>query len=271
MSQMSPRHPHESGSISAGATFGSATIILPVINELQSLRTTISMIETTAASDVGEYLLVVCSRTTAESLDVCQAYERTDPVRFRVIFQKRPFLGGAMRDAFEVVCGSHLVLMASDLETNPETVARLIELSKERPEAIVTCSRWIEGASFQGYHPVKLVLNWLFQRLFSLLYDTSLTDMTFGFRIFPTCVVQAIRWDELRHPLLFESILKPLRLGVPVIEIPSSWTARREGVSQNTLTATFEYVITGLRVKFTPRRDLLVQGAIRRTVEAHPG
>ncbi|MEO7918440.1 MAG: glycosyltransferase family 2 protein, partial [Thermoanaerobaculia bacterium] len=231
---MPARNAFESGSISSCAAFGSATIILPVMNEVRSLQTTIAVIEQTSAADVGEYLFVVCARTTPESLEACQTYEREDPLRFRVLFQSRPFLGGAMRDAFEIVRGTHLVLMASDLETDPESVVHLIARSKERPEIIVTCSRWIGGATFAGYHPLKLGLNWAFQRFFSLLYGTRLTDMTFGFRIFPTPVVQAIRWDELRHPFLFESILKPLRLGVPVVEIPSSWTARTEGVSQNT-------------------------------------
>jgi len=66
-----------------------------------------------------------------------------------------------------------------------------------------------------------------------MLYGVHLSDMTFAYRIFPTKLVRGIRWEELRHAFLFETLVKPLRLGVPVIEIPSPWKARTEGKSQN--------------------------------------
>ena len=69
---------------------------------------------------------------------------------------------------------------------------------------------------------------------FAVLYGTRLTDMTYAYRIYPTKLVQSLRWEELRHPFLFEALVKPLRLGVAVIEIPSIWKARMEGESQNT-------------------------------------
>jgi hypothetical protein len=75
--------------------------------------------------------------------------------------------------------------------------------------------------------------------------------------LFPTRLIQAIRWTELRHPFLFETIVKPLRLGVPVVEIPTSWRARREGESQNTLKHNLLYFRTGLQTRFTFRKSLL--------------
>ena len=55
------------------------------------------------------------------------------------------------------------------------------------------------------------------------MYGTHLTDMTYAYRIMPTQLVQSIRWEELRHPFFFETMIKPLRLGVPVVEIPAVW------------------------------------------------
>jgi len=53
--------------------------------------------------------------------------------------------------------------------------------------------------------------------------------------------VQNIRWEETAAPFLFETLVKPLRLGVEVIEIPSVWKARTEGKSA-------EYVSSQLRL-----------------------
>jgi len=78
----------------------------------------------------------------------------------------------------------------------------------------------------------------------------------------PTQLVQAIHWEELRHPFLFETMIKPLRLGVPVVEIPATWVARQEGTSQNTFFRNFVYFRTGLKTRFTGKANLL-----RRTAE----
>ncbi len=239
-------------------TFEGLTVILPVLNETQSLRGTIETLEAELAACPHDYCIVVCDRTTPQSGAVVEALRAAHGESIRVLRQKRPFLGGAMRDAFDAARASHVVMMASDLETDPATVKAMVEAARRRPGAVVTASRWRRGGGFSNYDPIKLLANRLFQKLFSLLYATRLTDMTFGFRLFPTNLVQAIAWEELRHPFLFETILKPLRLGVPVIELPSAWKARTEGTSSNTFLANFMYFRTGLRIRFMDKRRILL-------------
>jgi glycosyltransferase involved in cell wall biosynthesis len=234
-------------------TFESVSIILPVINETNSLIKTIETIEIECTSDVKEYLLVVCSRTTQESIKICEQLHANDPERFLLHHQQLPFLGGAIREAFALAQGSHVIMMASDLETDPNDVSQLIAMAKEKPTAIITASRWLRGGDFTGYNQLKLLFNFIFQKFFSVIYATRLSDMTYGYRIFPTPIVKSIVWQELRHPFLFETLIKPLRLGVPVYEVPSRWSARVEGASQNTFMRNFAYIKTGLYVRFCPR------------------
>lgn len=118
--------------------------------------------------------------------------------------------------------GTHVIMMAGDLETDPADVKHLIAMAKKYPQDTTT-SRWIKGGNFAGYTELKLVFNYIFQKMFSLVYFTSLTDMTYGYRIFPTALIQAIDWQELKHPFLFETLVIPLRLGVKVHEIPTKW------------------------------------------------
>ena len=127
--------------------------------------------------------------------------------------QTLPFLGGALRNAFDLARGSHVVMMASDLETDPNDLKALVAESEKNPSAIIATSRWLRKGEFHGYSPIKLVCNWIFQRFFSILYLTRLSDMTYGYRLLPTRLVQAIAWEELRHPFNLETIVKPLRLG----------------------------------------------------------
>ncbi|HEY1786898.1 MAG TPA: glycosyltransferase family 2 protein [Verrucomicrobiae bacterium] len=234
----------------------SVSIILPVINETTSLRKTIETIERDVKGGlIREYLIVVCKRTTPEAMAVIAELQKELGELIVVLQQKLPFLGGALRDAFEVSRGSHLIIMGSDLETNPDDVHILIEKEQQTPAAVITTSRWIRGGEFHGYSPIKLLCNWIFQRFFSVLYLTRLTDMTFGFRIMPTQLCQAIRWEEVRHPFNLESIVKPLRLGIPVSEIPTVWYPRIEGESQNPFFRNFEYFRIGFKARFANKKS----------------
>ena len=240
--------------------FESATIILPVMNETTSLEETVKIILRDVKDRTKEILIVVCERTTPESRATADRLSKSLDGLVRIHYQTLPFLGGAMREAFDLACGSHVVMMASDLETDPNAVKTLIANAELRPSAIVTATRWRAGGGFQGYSKVKLVCNWAFQRFFSVLYGVNLSDMTFAYRIFPTKLVQSIHWEELRHAFLFETLVKPLRLGVQVIEIPSGWKVRTEGKSQNTFLLNFVYFRTGLKTRFASRQSLLRTG-----------
>lgn len=237
-------------------TFESLSVVLPTLNETTSLTHTVDCLVRDLRADLAEILIIVCERTTPETLACAQAAIERYPDLVSVHWQDLPFFGGAVRKAFDVSAGSHTILMAPDLETKPEDAPVLVAAAKANPTAVITASRW-KGGGFSGYNPVKYVLNWIFQRIFAVLYLTNLSDMTFGYRILPTHLTKTIRWEELRHPFVLETIVKPLRLGVPVVEVPTSWTARVEGESANTFLRTFEYFRPGVRVRFM-RRDAIL-------------
>ncbi len=237
--------------------FSGLTVVLPVVTETSSLDETVRVLRETSDHDIAEVVIVVCERTTPESLARCTDVAMQFGDRARIHRQRLPFLGGAMREAFHLATASHVVMMASDLETDPATVPRLVEVAKREPRAVVTASRWAAGGGFSGYGPVRVALNWAFQRLTSVVYRTPLTDATFGYRLFPTPLVQAIRWEGLRHELLLETVLKPLRLGVPVVEVPTSWSPRTDGRSQNSLATQGRYLSTLAVNRFRSRSAML--------------
>lgn len=239
----------------------SVSVILPVIDETVSLRDTVATLLAENARDLAEILIVACGKTTPESLQVCRELARAHPALIQVRFQRRPFLGGAMRDAFEWASGTHVIMMASDAETDPATVKDLIETARLGYD-IVTATRCARKGGFEGYHPVKYIFNRVFQRAFGVLYGTRLSDLTYGFRIFKTEWVKKIEWEELRHAFLLETLVKPLRLGASVAEIPTVWRRRTEGASHNQLVQHFAYFRIGLRTLFRSKQDFLVRAPL---------
>ena len=239
------------------SAFESASIILPVLNETGALRQTVDIIEATCARSVGEYIFVVCERTTPDSLVVCREITQKLGDRGSLHFQKRPFVGGAIRDGFDLARCSHVVMMHSDLETDPALVQTMIKVEEEHPDGIATASRWMAGGEFEGYSPTKLVANYLFQKMLAVLYGTRLSDLTYAYRMFPRSLLRGIRWQELKHPFFLETALKPLRLGVTIREIPAKWKARAGGGSVNPFMANFAYFRIAVTTRLKTKAEIL--------------
>lgn len=240
--------------------FENLSIILPAMDETYSLSQTVDIImETCKREDLAEIIIVVCARSTEACIktaeEIADKYKKTIPVT--VHHQVKPFVGGAVQEGIEMSKGSHVVLMSSDLETDPHLIKEFIRIEKDNPDKIVTATRWKKGGGFKGYNKIKLVANCIFQRIIALLFLVNLSDITYAYRIFPKELMLSIHWEELKHPFFLETALKPIRLGVKFIEIPVKWTARTEGVSQNSFWANFKYFKTAWHVRFMSKKAIL--------------
>ncbi len=230
------------------------SIIMPVMDETVSLRDTVEIVMNECAPDIHEIICVVSKFSAKESIAVCEELAARWP---RVVWmrqQTKPYLGGALQDAFSWATGSHILLMASDLETPPHDAQSIIAKAKESWDIVAT-TRWSQGGSFEGYNPVKFVANWLFQKGIGLLYRTKLTDLTYGYRIWKTEFLRGHKWEELRHPFLLECLLRPLRMGATSTEIPVHWKPRIEGESHNPFWRNFLYFRIAFRLRFSPSPD----------------
>ena len=241
--------------------YKNTTIILPAVNETFSFEKTVDIIlQTCSKEDVCEFIAVVCKKTTKECLSSIEKSKvkcEKNKIPFTILWQKRPFAGGAVQDAIDICKGSHLIMMSTDLETDPHTVNELITEEKAHPADITTASRWLKGGTFSGYDKKKEILNFFFQHIFSAYYGVKLTDMTYGYRIFPTKLMQHIKWEEMRHPFYIETALKPIRLGIKIHELPTKWVAREEGESQNSFLQTFAYLRPAIKIRFYKKENIL--------------
>ncbi len=245
--------------------FKNVSILLPTLNETFSFKQTVEIIlRECNLQDICEIIAIVCERTEKESLNVIEESKRLSEennIPLHILYQTLPYAGGALRDGIMAAKGSHILMMAPDLETDPHNVKDFIFNGKKYPRDMVTASRWLRKGSFQGYNKVKYVLNLIFQRFFAWFYHVRLTDITFAYRLAPAKLLQSINWEELKHPFFLETALKPIRLGVKVHEIPSQWSARLEGESQNSLLQTFKYLRIAFKVKFERKGEILKTNA----------
>lgn len=222
------------------------------MNEVDSLNTTVHTILKDSSEQILEIIIILSPKSTTDSVANANLLAARVPQVLTPIVQIRPGLGGAYVDAIEQARGSYLIMMASDLETDPRLVKELILKSRQFPDSIVTATRWRgESAGFDSYGKIKKSLNLLFQKWISKIYHSHLTDYTFGFRLYPKNTLEGINWEHTNFAFLLESILRPIANGCSVVEVSHYWRPRNEGKSSNSPSYFLDYFKVALRVRRT--------------------
>jgi dolichol-phosphate mannosyltransferase len=147
----------------------------------------------------------------------------------------------------QAATGNYVALMAADLETEPAAVDRMVQKLVETGCDEVIANRWLPGGGFTNYDPLKLVLNWIFQKGFRVLFWTRIGDFTFGLKLLSKELADAIDWQGKTHEICIETTVKPLKKGYRLEQVPTVWIGRREGRSVNTFFKNFRYVRMGLK------------------------
>ena len=226
--------------------------VVPITDETFSLKKTVLTLINENDKYLKEIIIVASKKiTTINSLKEAKRLKLRYKKKIQIIFQKKPFFGGAMIDGFSRMKGTHLLMIASDLEAHPKEVKKMIKELKKNDEVIIGASRWLKRGGFEGYNNIKFILNFFFQLFFKILFFSNLTDFTYGFRIFPKKIIKKYNWKELKHPLCLEMILRPIKDGYKSKEIPVKWKRRLEGVSKNPFFSNFKYFFVGIKIKFS--------------------
>ena len=218
------------------------SIVVTVFSETFSIRETVDILLGRDRGYIKEIILLVSPRASAESLAICRECADTDP-RVQILIQRNnPGIGWAYREGMKAATGNFVALMAADLETEPSAVDRMVEKILETGCDGVIANRWLPGGGFTNYDPIKYVLNWIFQKMFKLLFWTNLGDLTFGFKILSKKIADSIEWQGTLHEICIETTVKPIKQGYRLTQVPSVWVGRKEGRSVNTFLKNFRYV-----------------------------
>lgn len=237
---------------------GNVGVVVTAVDETWSLRETVDTLLAENPDTISDILIVLAAHATPACRRVTDALETAWPGIVRHHEQARlPGVGGAVRECIRLMPSPWLLMIASDLETDPRTVTAMIARAGRGDADVVTASRRLRGASLGDYHWFKGLCNRLFQRTFSVLYGQPLTDMTFGFRLYRATELRRYDWGETGHAFFFEALVKPLRGGARVAEVPTGWRRRREGASHMSIREYLRYFKTGLLTRWRPLQALL--------------
>lgn len=218
----------------------SISIILPILNEIESLKKTLKIINSINVNK--EYIVIYSKKLTDKStkekiFDLKKKYKN-----LKYFPQIKPFVGGAIDIGIAKALKNHIAIMASDLETNPYELKKMISLSSKNLNSIISADRWISQKGFSNYGMVKFLANFIFQNLLKVFFKYKILDFTFAYRIYPKKALKGYKIKELRHGFALELLLSPMKRGFKVITIAAKWKKRVEGYSSITIRSYFSYL-----------------------------
>ena len=177
------------------------SVVMPVLAETGTVCTIVEWLRANLGPRLFEVIIVISPKSPQASKDVCQGLARTDSSIHILEQRENPGVGRAFREGYARVRNNVVLSMDSDGEMEIETIPRMIAEMARSNVGLVVGSRWLPGGGFVGYSPAKRWLNWGFQQVFRILFRTRLHDLTYGFKLMRTELVQNIAWEATLHEI----------------------------------------------------------------------
>ena len=197
------------------------SIIIPVYDEVNTIR---AILEQVRAVPIEKEIIVVDDGSTDGTCDILRQEMEHDDTR--VFFHaENQGKGAAVRTGIAAATGNIILIQDADLEYDPRDYPALLAPIEEGRAKVVYGSRFLGG-------PRKTMLFWhavgnkLLTLVTNVLYDTILSDMETGYKVFAAEVIKPLPLRAKRFELEPEVTAKVLKRGHRIYEVPISYTGR---------------------------------------------
>lgn len=242
-------------------SFKSLTVFVLASKETDSLRKTVLEIRKNCNNEDLEKIIVVTKTADCPGyFEAVKMIEENFCDKLEVYVQRLENGIECLIDLPGLVTGSHFVVMASDMEMDPENIRVFVKKAKEYPERIICASKWMKGSTVEGCGGFHAFASYMTNKAIALLYGVKATELFSIYQIYPLSVFKRMNFNRPKY-FMYEYTLKPLRAGVEYEEIPTKYKKRQEGKSTFNfplvmLGMGMKFCITALRIRFTPKRYL---------------
>jgi len=213
------------------------SVIMPVYNEIGTIREIIRRVRAVPlvvpigyGPQNGEVvhlereIVIVDDGSTDGTREVLREYEREPDIR--VIYHERnQGKGAAVRTGLDHATGDIFIIQDADLEYDPRDYPALLQPILEGRTQVVYGSRF-RGGPTKAMFFWHMVGNRFLTLVTNILYDSILTDMETGYKMFTREVAGQLRLTERGWGFDPEITAQILRHGYRIYEVPISYTGR---------------------------------------------
>jgi len=198
------------------------SVVIPVYNERNTVETLLARVQSTGLADE---IVVIDDGSGDGTRDLLQQIASRTP-GLRLILQPRNLgKGAAVRAGIQAATGDLILIQDADLEYDPRDYPTLLAPILDGRAEVVYGSRFLGGArrSTMFWH---MVANQLLTLMTNILYNSILTDMETGYKLFRREVIQALPLRSSRFDIEPEITAKLLKRRVRVFEVAISFNPR---------------------------------------------
>ena len=202
----------------------SLAIVVPIYNEAENLPRIIRQVDEVARTSGYAYQIICVDDGSSDR--GAERLEGMDSVTVLRHPENRGY-GAALRTGFAHARGfDYVAFLDADATYPPAELTRLLR-RMEQDDAAAMCigSRMVIPNEME---PLRRIGNHLYARLCQLLFDSSLSDVCSGMRVFRADLLSTLDWEGLSDDLDFSPQLtsRCLCRRIPVVEIPIDYKER---------------------------------------------
>jgi glycosyltransferase involved in cell wall biosynthesis len=200
----------------------SLTFLLPVFNERATVE---QILQHVRDSGLADRIIVVDDASTDGSRELLEKIAARDSRLELHLHDRNRGKGAALRTGFSKVETDLVLVQDADLEYDPRDVPALLVPIDENKADVVYGSRFL-GAARRPTMFWHMVANKLLTLMTNVLYNTILTDMETGYKLFRREVIQSITIRSNRFDFEPEITAKLLKKKVRIFEVPITFNPR---------------------------------------------
>jgi glycosyltransferase involved in cell wall biosynthesis len=222
------------------------SVVIPVYNEVHNISEILKRVQ---AQKLADEIIVVDDGSTDGTRDILKELDGKTDVRV-ILHERNKGKGAAVMTGLQAARGDLLLIQDADLEYDPRDYPELLKPLNEGIADVVYGSRFLGGPRRVAMY-WHMIANKLLTTMTNILYDTILTDMETGYKVFRRGVIDGMTIHAQRFDFEPEFTAKILKRRYRIFEVPITFNPRDYSQGKKIkLKDAFEAVWTLLKYRF---------------------